>query len=125
VIDYRLNESSQQIQSSQQTQTQTQTQSSLTSLIAIVKSFSAITNFKAIFTTKSVNQKFSSIDGIRAIVSFWVLVEHEYMSGLILIHTKNYSSSASFRMGLEDKYMFLKNVNIVDTFFLIGGQKLN
>ncbi len=108
VIDYRLNESSKE-----------------TSLIAIVKSFSAITNFNAIFTTKSVNQKFSLIDGIRAIVSFWVLVEHEYMSGLILIHTKNYSSSASFRMGLEDKYMFVKNLNLVDTFFLIGGQKLN
>jgi hypothetical protein len=87
----------------------------------IAKSFSIKTNFKKIFNTESANDKLSSLDGIRAILSFWVLIEHEYMSGLIPIHTKNYVSSASVRMGAEDKYMFLKNVNIVDTFFLIGG----
>ncbi len=91
------------------------------SYIFIAKSFSIKTNFKTIFNTKSANDKLSSLDGIRAILSFWVLIEHEYMSGLIPIHTKNYVSSASVRMGAEDKYMFLKNINLVDTFFLIGG----
>ncbi len=71
--------------------------------------------------TESANNKFRSMDGIRAIIAFWILIEHEYILGLIPLHTKNMASSASVRLGFEDKYLLLKNMNLVDTFFLIGG----
>ena len=92
-----------------------------TTIERIGKSFSLISNLKRIFDTSSSNNKFSYMDGIRAIFTFYVFIQHGYFFGLIPLHTKNISISTPIRVVYEDKYVLLKNINLIDTFFLIGG----
>jgi hypothetical protein len=89
--------------------------------ITISDSFSVIKNMKPLINTKPINKKLSSIDGIRALFTFYGILSHEYQSGLLLVHTKNVRTSASWRMFFDNKYWILNNWHFVDTFFMVGG----
>jgi hypothetical protein len=57
---------------------------------------------KPLINTKPINKKLSSIDGIRALFTFYGILSHEYQSGLLSVHTKNVRTSASWRMFFDN-----------------------
>ncbi|CAG2102300.1 unnamed protein product, partial [Medioppia subpectinata] len=66
------------------------TQSGITSLSGqLCQSFSAIVNFKAIFSSNRQNNRFQLLDGIRSILSFWVLHNHEYYLSILPMHSND------------------------------------
>jgi hypothetical protein len=62
------------------------------------------------------------MDGIRGILAFWMFLEHEYESGFLFLHQKQFAQSSTYKMTYDIKYIGLINFNVTDTFFLMGGK---
>lgn len=69
-----------------------------------VKSYSIVNNLIEIFDSKPVNEKLKSIDGIRALLTIYIFIQHEYEAGLTMFATRNLFNSASLRAFLENQY---------------------
>ena len=91
-----------------------------TTLEFIISCFSVKTNVKQIFSTAQ-GGKFKSLSGLRAILTFYMVVVHTYESGLIFIFNKNYYMSGSYKMTEDYRNMFIPNILLMDIFMLISG----
>ena len=90
-------------------------------LIDFYESFSVIKNFKTIFDQNRGNEKFVIFDGIRTILSFWVLYNHIAILDYMMINSKQ-TQKSMIRQLHNNYYFFLfKILIIIDTFFCIGG----
>ena len=83
--------------------------------------FAIIPNIKAIFDCSDKIRNLSAIDGIRAILCFWMFVQNQYETGFLPFHTKRYRESAPYKFHDHYRYILFTNWNLIDTFFLLGG----
>ena len=93
---------------------------SKTSLEFYVKCFSVKRNAKTVFSLKQYG-KFKSLDGFRAILTFYVVLLHTYEIGLLGFFNRNHYLSASFKMTMDYRNMFLPNLMLMDNFILVSG----
>ena len=87
----------------------------------MLSTFSLISNLKSIFIGQANSSKYAFLDGLRSILSFWVLYCHTHMMGAMPLNSKRYGSS-TFYQKLPYMYMLEKNPLFIDTFFFIGGK---
>ncbi|XP_054166931.1 nose resistant to fluoxetine protein 6-like [Oppia nitens] len=84
-------------------------------------SFSMISNFKSLFINSNPNNRFAFLDGLRSILAFLVLLLHNYWIDFLPYYTKLSTESVGAQIMWSSKYMFITNINLIDTFFMIGG----
>ena len=89
----------------------------------MIQSFSAIPNFKHIFLTERTNNRFGSMDGVRSILSFTILLIHGHM--LALFPQSWNGSQFIYNIMISLKYIHIKNLNIIETFFFMAGMSSN
>jgi len=88
----------------------------------LLRSFSLISNTKNVISTKAVNEKFSTVDGIRAIFAFYMFMIHVwYWPAAVFLGTKGALTSAPYRALTEFKYVLLISINAQQVWFMIGG----
>ncbi|XP_054166924.1 nose resistant to fluoxetine protein 6-like [Oppia nitens] len=93
-------------------------------IVRITDCFALIPNIRSVFVSppkQSPNRRFSSLDGIRAVLCFWMFVQNEYEGGYLPLHTIKLKESATYKFHNQLKYIMFINWNLNETFFLIGG----
>ncbi|CAG2167838.1 unnamed protein product [Oppiella nova] len=88
--------------------------------ITITNCFAIVPNFVAIFDVSAKPNRLSAMDGIRAILCFWMILQHEYDMGYLPFQSKKASESAPYNFHSMLRYILLINWNLTDTFFLMG-----
>ena len=91
-----------------------------TTLEFIIVCFSVKRNVKPIFSTEQ-EGKFKSLVGLRAILTFYVVVVHTYEFGLVFAYNRNHYLSGSFKMTEDYRNMFIPNMLLMDIFMFISG----
>ena len=84
-----------------------------------IQSFSAIPNFKSIFFAERLYERFKFLDGLKAVLAFMVLLCHEHEVSFLQLNSKN--TDFAWRFITSRNFMHIKNINLVDTFFFLGG----
>jgi hypothetical protein len=91
---------------------------SSTTFSQVAISFSIISNTNTLFEP---GRALSCIDGIRLIMAIWIVYVHGY---LLVVYNqqaaKRYLSDFNFSLVNENQYLWLRNLHIIDTFFIIG-----
>src|SRR5689334_15005713 len=87
----------------------------------LFRSFGAISNIRTIFWSGRPNDKFGLLDGLRTILSFWVLLSHEHILAVLPFNSKRVEASTAWGIIMSKSYTHMKNINLIDTFFFIGG----
>ncbi|CAG2102715.1 unnamed protein product [Medioppia subpectinata] len=83
--------------------------------------FAIVPNFVSIFDMRSKPNRLSAVDGVRAVLCFWMFIQHEYDMGYLPFQHKRTSQSAPYDFHTSLRYIFLINWNLTDTFFLMAG----
>ena len=93
-----------------------------TLLLEIEKSFSGINSFNSIFFPKdSSDHRFKYLDGLKAILMFWIVYFHEHLSGGSPFSSRRVGSSTIFRFFSTEYYILEKNPLFNEIYFMIGG----
>lgn len=86
----------------------------------IIRCFSLKRNSRVIFSVAQ-DGKFKSLEGLRAILTYYVVLLHTYEFGLAFMYNKNHYHSGSYKMVEDYRNMVLPNILLMDNFFLISG----
>ena len=88
-----------------------------------IKCFSLKRNTNSVFGLKQY-EKFKSLDGFRAILTFFVILLHNYeLANAFFMFNKNHYLSAAYELTQDYKNMFYVNTQLMDNFFLVSGDQ--
>ncbi|XP_054166937.1 uncharacterized protein LOC128964372 [Oppia nitens] len=86
----------------------------------IVNCFSGRQSAKQLFSLRQY-EKLKAMDGMKAGLTFWVILVHTYESGVLVVHVRNYFLSVVYRMKDDYRNMLIPNPLLMDNFMFISA----